>query len=59
MLHEIRVLEVKANLEKNAFQDNEINWKERVTFPNEGNDNWSNAHKETKLVETTETKFNI
>ena len=57
MLHEIRVLEVKAT--KNDFQDNEINWKERVTFPNEGNDNWSNAHKETKLVETTETKFNI
>ena len=44
MLHEIRVLEVKANLEKNDFQVNEINWKERVTFPNEGNDNWSNAH---------------
>ena len=39
MLHEIRVLEVKANLEKNDFQDNEINWKKRVTFPNEGNDN--------------------
>ena len=37
MLHEIRVLEIKANLEKNDFQVEEINWKERVTFQNEGN----------------------
>lgn len=36
-LHEIRVLEIKANLEENDFQIKEINWKERVTFQNEGN----------------------
>ena len=36
-LCEIRVLEIKANLEKNDFQVKEINWKERVTFQNEGN----------------------
>ena len=38
------------------FSIKELNVKERKTFQNEGN--LSNVHKDTKLVETTGTKFN-
>ena len=38
------------------FSVKEINVKERETFQNEGN--LSDVHKDTKLVETTGTKFN-
>ena len=38
------------------FSVKEINVKERERFQNEGN--LSHVHKDTKLVETTGTKFN-
>ena len=37
MYHEIRVLEINANLVEKDFQRKEINEKERATFQNEEN----------------------
>ena len=48
------VLEINATLVENDFEIKEINEEERITFEN--GENWRDAHKETKLVETTETK---
>ena len=42
---------------ESSFQIRKINAKERVTFQDEGN-HWD-AHRETKLVETAETKLNV
>ena len=41
------------NLVENGFPMKEMNAEERITFQNEGNER--NVHKETKLVETSET----
>ena len=48
------VLEINATLEENDFEIEKINEVERITVQNE--ENLRDAHKETKLVETTETK---
>ena len=49
------VLEINATLMENNFEIKEINEEERITFQN--GENWRDAHKETKLVGTTETKL--
>ena len=49
------VLEINATLVENDFERKEINKEERITFQN--GDNKRDSHKETKLVETTETRL--
>ena len=54
--HEIKILEINANLVENDFQIKEINAREMVAFQNEGN--IRDAPKETTETKS-ETSYNL